>query len=281
MSLTCTHWTVRQEGRVWAQNGVSLVELLIAMSIMAVISTMIILGWSAATRSYAYSRNSAEARDFARLGLSRMTREIRDAEMPSDDYLGKTNLPTSSTSIVRSDRMWMALFTTFNRAGSLPDVAPRLVVYYLYEDGQLWRYADLNGDGLNGSLGYWADAINDLGLTTTVDGVTDAAREEAQTTTWEGRQKVVDHVVNWRIPDPNVSASSFTDVFKYSLWRPFINAAGVNTSKLKQESPVSGDQDRAGIVGVQIHLLVDLNPAHSPAYIDLLTTAQPRNQRQF
>jgi len=275
MSLTSTHVTVRQEGRAWHQDGVSLVELLIAMTVMAVISTMIILGWSAATRSYAYSRNSAEARDFARQGLSRMTREIRDAEMPSDAYVALTGLPDSSTSIVRSDQMWIALFTTFNRAGSLPDVAPRLVVYCLYSDGQLWRYADLDGDGKNDDVGDWAGAINDLDLTTD-HGVTDAAREAAQTTTWEGRQKVVDHVVNWRNPDPNVSASSFTDVFRYSLWRTF-----EDTAVLQQESPVLGDQDRSGIVGVQIHLLVDLNPAHSPAYIDLMTTAQPRNQRQF
>jgi prepilin-type N-terminal cleavage/methylation domain-containing protein len=277
MKLLSTQGTVRQEGRAWHQDGVSLIELLIAMSIMAVISMMIIMGWSAATRSYAYSRNSAEARDVARQGLSRMTREIRDAEMPSDAYFDDT---TASTSIVRSDRMWMALFTTFNRAGSPTDVAPRLVVYYLYADGQLWRYADLDGNGQNGSVGSWANAINDLDSTTTVLGVTDLARESAQTTTWEGRQKVVDHVVNWTNPDPNVSASLFTDVFRYSLWRPFKNTAGVQSAELKQESPV-GDQDRAGIVSVQIHLLVDLNPAHSPAYIDLMTTAQLRNQRQF
>lgn len=276
MKLLSTQGTVRQEGRAWHQDGVSLIELLIAMSIMAVISMMIIMGWSAATRSYAYSRNSAEARDVARQGLSRMTREIRDAE--SAAYFDDTT--ESSTSIVRSEQMWMAFFTTFNRADSQPDVAPRLVVYYLYADGQLWRYADLNGDGENGSVGNWANAINDLDSTTTVLGVTDLAREAAQTTTWEGRQKVVDHVVNWTNPDPNVSASLFTDVFRYSLWRPFTNTDGVQSAELKQKSPV-GDQDRAGIVSVQIHLLVDLNPAHSPAYIDLMTTAQLRNQRQF
>jgi hypothetical protein len=42
-----------------------------------------------------------------------------------------------------------------------------------------------------------------------------------------------------------------------------------------------GDTNRGAIMAVQIHLLVDLNPGHSPAYIDLLTTAQPRNQRPY
>lgn len=165
--------TVVQRGGARNQRGVSLVELLIAMTIMAVISTMIVMGWSAATRSWAYSRNSAEARDFARQGLSRMTREIRDAE----DAQG-------SGAIVRSEKMWIAFFTTFNRAGSLPDLKPRLVIYYLYSDGQLWRFADLNGDGQNGSMGTWAQAIGGLD-----DGVVDAAGEAVQTTTWRAGRR--------------------------------------------------------------------------------------------
>lgn len=269
MMVTSTVSNRRLRGGARRRDGVSLVELLIAMSIMTVISAMIVMGWAAAQRSWAYSRNSAEARDLARVGLSRMTREIRDAEVPSNAYLASTGLPLSSPSIVRSRQMWIAFFTTFNQPGSMPDVKPRLVVYCAYSaDGQLWRYADLNGDGQNGTNGSWADAIDDL----TSHGVTSASAEAVQTTTWEGRQKVVDHVVNWGNPDPNVPGSTFTDVFRYSCW----GTSGV----LNQDSPVTGDQNRSGIVGVQIHLLVDLNPAHSPAYIDLMTTAQMRNQRQ-
>lgn len=275
MKALRTKGTAAQRGRARNQRGVSLVELLIAMSIMAVISTMIVMGWSAATRSWAYSRNSAEARDFARLGLSRMTREIRDAEIPSPaDYVA--GLPSGSAAIVRSEKMWMAFFTTFNRAGSLPNVKPRLVIYYLYSDGQIWRYADLNGDGQNGSEGTWATAIAALALD---GGVVDAAGEVVQTTTWEGRQRLVDHVVNWDIPDPNSTPPTSptpTDLFRYSLWRP-----SGTTAVLRQESPVENGDDRAAIMGVQIHLLVDLNPAHSPVYIDLMTTAQLRNQRKF
>lgn len=95
----------------------------------------------------------------------------------------------------------------------------------------------------------------------------------------EGRQKVVDHVVNYGVPDPNSTpppSPTSTDLFRYSLWR-----ASGSTAALQQESPVDSEEDRAAIKGVQIHLLVDLNPAHSPVYIDLMTTAQLRNQRQF
>jgi hypothetical protein len=39
--------------------------------------------------------------------------------------------------------------------------------------------------------------------------------------------------------------------------------------------------NRGSVIAVQIHLLVDLNPRHSPVYIDLVTTAQLRNQRRY
>jgi hypothetical protein len=35
------------------------------------------------------------------------------------------------------------------------------------------------------------------------------------------------------------------------------------------------------ILTVEIHILADVNPGHSPTYMDLISTAQPRNQRQF
>jgi hypothetical protein len=33
------------------------------------------------------------------------------------------------------------------------------------------------------------------------------------------------------------------------------------------------------ILGVQIHVLVDLNPGKAPVYVDFMTLAQLRNQR--
>jgi hypothetical protein len=41
---------------------------------------------------------------------------------------------------------------------------------------------------------------------------------------------------------------------------------------------VFGTDNRNSIVAAELRLLVDLNPAHSPVYADLVTTAQIRNQ---
>jgi prepilin-type N-terminal cleavage/methylation domain-containing protein len=252
------------------QAGVTLIELLVVLTIMSVVSAMIVLGWSAASRSIEYSQNSAEARDMARVGIDRMTREIRDAQVPSSAYIQSTGLPATTPSFVRTRQTWLVLFTSFNVPGSMPDVSPRVVVYVLYGDGQLWRYADSSGDGKNNGVSdgtTWASSISAL-----AGSMGAQSTEAVQTSTWEGRQLVAPHVVNGIIADPNAGTST-TDLFRYSTY----NASGF----LTQQSPVLGDTARSGIMAVQIHLLVDLNPGHSPAYIDLLTTAQPRNQRPY
>jgi hypothetical protein len=239
------------------------------MTIMSIVSAMIILGWSAASRSIDYSVNSAVARDNARLGIDRMTREIRDAQVPSASYIASTGLGPTTPSFIRTRQTWIALFTSFNVTGSMPDVKPRLVLYVLYDNGELWRYADLDGDGTNdGASGHptWSVSLGQVSST-----VSESTRI-AQTTTWEGNQLIVGAVVNGRTADANAGTST-TDLYRYSVY----NAAG----GLVQQSPVMGDTNRGAIMAVQIHLLVDLNPGHSPAYIDLLTTAQPRNQRPY
>ena len=248
----------------------TLVEIMVVVVIMAVVSSVIVLGWSASSQSIDYSVNSAEARNAARLGIDRLTREIRDVQLPSDAYIASTGLATSTPSIVRARQTWLAVFSSFNVTASMPNVSPRLVVYVLYADGTLWRYADINGNGVNDTAQgspRWSNSLNTL-----ASGNGSQGTEAVETSTWEGASLIVSHVVNGSVADPN-TGSSTTDVFRYTLYD--------SSGNLAQQSPVLGDQLRAGVVAVQIHLLVDLNPSHSPTYIDLQTTAQPRNERQY
>jgi type II secretory pathway pseudopilin PulG len=246
--------------RLSAEAGISLVELLVGMIIMSVITTMLIMGWTAISNSMSNTVSASEARDFSRLAIDRLTREIRDAETPSNAYLTSAGLPLTSPAVLRARQTWIAFFTTFNVAGSMPTVTPRLVVYRLYSDGSIWRYVDVDGNGRNGSLGTWANSVNALTNGTSTQAV--------ETTAWEGGQLVVPAVVNSIVPDANHGTST-TDLFRYS----YNTSSGV----LGEGSPVLTDDLRVAITSVQIHMLVDLNPSHSPVYIDLLTTAQLRN----
>jgi len=69
-----------------------------------------------------------------------------------------------------------------------------------------------------------------------------------------------------------VNVSEDTPLFKYS----YVDAAG-NVVVATWVNPA----DVPRILTVEIHILADVNPGHSPTYMDLISTAQPRNQRQF
>jgi prepilin-type N-terminal cleavage/methylation domain-containing protein len=123
-----------------SEAGMTLIELLAAMAIMTVISTMIIMSWVSLSRSYAYSVKSSKSREYARDAASRMTREIRDAQGIA-----------SAWPLVQAGPYSLTFTTAFNRPGaSDPLVQPRLVRYSL-SSGKLYRTADtlVGGAGNN------------------------------------------------------------------------------------------------------------------------------------
>ena len=164
------------------QRGTTLVELLVAMSISLVISAMILLSWFALSGSYANTVKRVKASDTVRFALARMEREIRDAEQP----------PASSTevAVVRARPYYVELYTTFNEAGNqFADVSPRLVMYRLYSNGELWRFhdADLSGAIANVSdtAESWPSITFSLAERTSrrgrpADGVERGQREDAE-----------------------------------------------------------------------------------------------------
>ena len=238
---------MREPRSTRSQSGMTLVELLIAMTIMSVITAMILVSWFALSRSYAYTVSSSEARDNARQAIARLQREIRDAQSVST---------TTEAALLRARVRTIVISTTFNMAGnSDPTATPHLVMYRLYPDGQLWRFYDQDDDGM----------ID--GVDTSPDGWPANPYDKSERASAEGAQLVVKNVVNDKVP----SASNPTPLFQYSYYLP--------DGTLTQDTSVIGVTNRRKVVSVQINLLVDLNPAHSPIYTEFQTTAQLRNQR--
>jgi type II secretory pathway pseudopilin PulG len=223
---------------------VTLVELVATIAIMAIVSTLILITYFGLSSSYSYSVASSNARDSAREAIARMTREIRDAQFPATG---------SEAAIYRARERWIALYTTFNLQGNAdPGVPPRLVMYRLYSNSQIWRFADINGDGV----------IAGVDMNPTPDGVFLLSEETAG----EGRQLILDSVVDYgALTNPKVA------LFRYS----YVNSSGV----IVTDSYVYYPENRSQINNVQIHILVDVNPEHPPVYSDFQTSAQLRNQR--
>jgi type II secretory pathway pseudopilin PulG len=222
-----------------------MVEVLVSMIIMAIVTTMILITYFALTSSYSYSANSSHARGDAQQALARLAREIRDAQSLSTG---------TEVAVIRARQRWILFRTTFNEAGnSNPYLVPHMIMYRLYNDGSLWRFEDLDNDG-------------------TLDGVDinpspDDSFDSDEKTAGEGGRMLLSHVVNY---SPDVSPQP--PLFDYSY---------VDENGLLQLSPyVYTPENRGRILTVQIHVLADLNPKHSPIYADLMTSAQLRNQRQ-
>jgi prepilin-type N-terminal cleavage/methylation domain-containing protein len=227
------------------QRGMSLVELLMAMSVSVIVGGMIILSWWALTNSYANTVKRSQATDSSRAAVARMEREIRDAEQPEASV--------AEVAITRARPFYIVLYTSFNMPGNddYANTEPRLVMYRLYSNKELWRFYDANGDGTIGNVNITLETS--FPLSEQADG--------------EGGQIMVSDVVNMETP----SAGSPTPLFTYMYY--------ATDGTLESQSDVRGTDSRSRIRAVEMNLLVDLNPGKSPVYNHLRTTAQLRNTR--
>lgn len=107
------------------QEGMTLVEVLVAMVIMTVITTMIIATWISLSRAYAFTSRSDRQRDVANQAIARMAREIRDAQAPAGNTSG---------AFVVAQPTEVDFYSTFNDAGNWnPTSTPRLTRFVLRE----------------------------------------------------------------------------------------------------------------------------------------------------
>lgn len=206
------------------QQGLTLIELLIAMSIATVISGMVIMGWIGLQNSYSYSSSSNKAREYARDGMARMIREIRDGKGRS-----------ATTPIAYATANELRFYSVFNVAAAASDKA----------------------SDVQGLLSYAAPLVTYR---------YDAASQTLYRRVESGAERaLITHVVNNVVAE---GASSSTPVFTYT----YLNDNGVPVEATDVSSTYLGQ-----IRSVRVHLLVDLNPKHSPVYMDLVSAAQMRN----
>lgn len=220
------------------QDGLTLVEVLIALTILSVVSVMILTVWFSLQKSYASSVRSGEQQEMARDAISRMVREIRDSGGQAGSAAGGGILVAKPQQI--------EMRTAFNDAGVSEVRTDGLGDGYPYVPPQGGYYYVPSGD--TGTLYRWRDTDGTLGKST--DDRIDA---------------VVKHVVNGTTP-----------IFRYTC----INTGETTSVAIGAPYQTTNPTDRTSIVSVQITLRVDLNPGKSPVYMELISTAQPRNHRQ-
>jgi prepilin-type N-terminal cleavage/methylation domain-containing protein len=213
------------------QRGITLVELLVAMTIMLLLSTMIVATWVSLTRAYSFSTRSDKQRDLARQAIDRMAREIRDAQEP---------LGAGSPAFTQAYPNEIRFYSTFNTPSApTPTAAPRPTRF-------IYRVTD----PVNGTGTVYREFPGADGVWNTADDVS---------------EHLISHVSN---------DDAGKDVFTYWSYDP-------GSGDLVPSSGTAQLVDPSRIVEVGITMLVDLNPGKAPNYMDVSTTVQPRNVREF
>jgi len=131
-----------------SQAGLTLVELLVAMTISTIIGTMLVGSFISLQRSYAFAQRANTARAAVRDALGRFSSEFRDAQPP--------NLSDPSTYPVQSASEYACTFySSYNQAGVRNDASTgnttlRLTKIYLSGSTDyktLYWQRDTNNDG--------------------------------------------------------------------------------------------------------------------------------------
>ena len=226
-----------------SQAGITLVELLVAMVVLGIVSTMLVGTWISLQRAFAYVRADTAAGATGRDALSRISSELRDAQPnPSGTPASSTALVVTLTTPYVCDANDCVFYSAYNnsaaalQSGSSGTSQLRLTAIWLDTSGsaaqkKLYWQRDTNGDGaLNAS---------------------------------DRKILLADNVVN--------TTFSSKPIFQYvlrdsSVYPPIYTLSTSLTST-----------NVASLVAVNIELVVDANLGHTPTYVDLVSTVRPRN----
>jgi prepilin-type N-terminal cleavage/methylation domain-containing protein len=241
--------TRRKDGRT-RQAGVTLVELLVSMIVLAIVSTMLVAGWINLQRASATAVHTNNSRAMARDAMSRISNELIGAQ--------PTSLPTVAPSATPPPPLTMAkpmearFNSSYNSSSANADGSGLTAL----RPTRIWLdtatvpsppWSD------QGRTLYWQRDMNGNG------SFTDAG----------DRSIVLAHnVVNTRVADAT-NGTSYTPVFRYAY-----RSAGGDIQWTDNDSSTL---DIASVVGLRVRLVIDSNLAHTPDYVDLTTTVRLRN----
>jgi type II secretion system protein J len=115
------------EGKRWMAegsgiNGFTLLEVLIAMSILAVIMTIIFTSFSTAGRNVEQAEAVRDSTDLARTLIARLSTDIENAYVKAMNvptiFSGKKVLPESGNDEIRHDELYLTTLTNWRRPDS-------------------------------------------------------------------------------------------------------------------------------------------------------------------
>ncbi len=241
---------VRTQGRR-GQSGLTLIEILVAMVILAVISTMLIMGWVNLQRASATALRTNHARATLRDAMSRISKELRAAQ--------PTALPTAIPASTTAPFMTWAgptevrFYSAFNSAAVTDDGSGTTALRLT----RLWLDADTVPPVP------WNPSCRTLYWQRDMDGNGSFADASDRSIV------LARNVANEIVPD-GPAGTSYTAVFTYG-YRP------TKSDPVQWTDNVGGGLDLSNVVAVAVRLIIDKKMGGTPNYADLTTTVRLRN----
>jgi len=218
-------------------------ELLVAIVIFSIVAAMLVGSWIYLNRASVFAMQDNDSRATARDALSRMSIELRDAQPQT--------LPTATPT---------------------PSASPTWAVLTVASPTEADFYSAYNQPGAN-SNGSGTGMLTRIYLDTSGSSPQKTLLWQRDTNgdgTFDRTVVLAKNVVNNSIPNTTVTPNtSYTAIFTYGY-----RDAGGNYLTTDNSS---ASLDLTKIISIQIRLIIDVNLAHTPKYIDLSTTVRPRD----
>ena len=229
-----------------SQAGVTLVELLVAIIIFGIVSSLLVTAWINLQRTSVFAMQSDNAQGNARDALTRMSTEIRDAQPQTMPTASPSPSPTWDV-LTLAQPTEVDFYSAYNQPGANADgsgtAALRLTRLYL----------DTSGSSPQKNL-MWQRDTNNNG-------------------TFDGSDRTIvlaRNVVNNSIQNTSVTPNTtYTAIFTYGY-------RAADGSYSTTDNSGSTNLDLTTVISVQIRLITDVNLSHTPKYDDLSTTVRPR-----
>jgi prepilin-type N-terminal cleavage/methylation domain-containing protein len=136
------------------QAGLTLIELLAAMVILAIVGTMLVMSWISLQSTYAFTERTNTARGTARDAIDRISSEVRDAQPPTSSSTTPFVLTLASPYVC--DANDCVFYSAYNNPAAQPDgtgiAQLRLTAIWLDTSGSaaqktLYWQRDTNNNG--------------------------------------------------------------------------------------------------------------------------------------
>jgi prepilin-type N-terminal cleavage/methylation domain-containing protein len=232
-----------------SQAGLTLIEVLVAMIVLAIVSTMLVTGWINLQRASATALLTNDARATGRDAMARISSELRVAQPTALPTPSATGTPEAEPVVTEASPYSVTFNSAYNSSSANADLSGVGAVRStrIWLDTATAQSAPWNAEC---KTLYWQRDMNKNGSFTDPDDQTIILAR---------------NIANENVPDPT-SGTSYTPVFRYAY---------------NDGSDIVWTDDAtsvlSAIVGVRVRLIVNAKMGGTPKYIDTTTTISLRN----